>query len=231
MNNDNAKWLKRNSTKREDSTLTNNANNDINVMNLHERISQQKLEYFMRLANNAINNGRHILILVENLLNHTEMNKILEPIYIIIAVALANSEHSDASHLLTNLGPGLYVVTKPLVFRPMEGYEFAEILNIIKSGKYMDDRTNEIVVLYRIQEPREGVDYAIFAVGSDEYVDTAVNLIEKVLGRANVVFKARFDDMDEVYCVLLLPLAESEIEDGLLRLSATYQEVKSNERS
>jgi len=209
---DNAKWLKRNSIKREDTTPTNNANGDINVVNPHERVSQQKLEYFMSLANDAINGGRHLLILVENLLNHTEMNKILEPTYIIIAVALANSEHSDASHLLTHLGPGIYVVTKPLVFRPMEGYEFAEILNIIKSGKYKDDRTNEIVVLYPIHEPREDVDYAIFAVGSDEYLDTAVNLIEQTLGRAKAVFKARFDDMDEVYCVLLLPVAESELE-------------------
>ncbi|PUA31695.1 MAG: hypothetical protein B7O98_08885 [Zestosphaera tikiterensis] len=231
MNGDNTKWLKKNSTKREDPTPTNNANGDIDAVNPHDRVSQQKLEYFMGLANDAINGGRHILILVENLLNHTEMNKILEPTYIIMAVALTNSEHSDASHLLTNLGPGLYVVTKPLVFRPMEGYEFAEILNLLKSGKHIDDRTNEILVLYPIHEPRKDVDYAIFAVGSDEYIDTAVNLIEHILGRAKAIFKARFDDVNEVYCVLLLPLAESEIEEGLLRLSATSQEVKSDETS
>jgi len=203
---------------------------DVNTVN--NIASQQKLEYFMRLADEAINGGRHLLILVENLLNVSEMNRLIEPTYIVMAVALANSEHSDASHLLTYLGPGLYVVTTPLVYRPMEGYEFAELLNIIKSGKYVDERTKKILVMYRISEPREYVDYAVFAVGNSEYIDTAVNLIEQTFGRARAVFKASFDDISEVYCVLLLPLAQSELQEWILQLSTTsQQEVKKHEPS
>jgi len=214
------KWLTRG---KQDSALSKVS--EANTVNININVDRQKLEYFMRLADEAISGGRHLVVLVENLLNYEEMNRLIEPTYVVMAVALAHSEHSDASHLLTHLGPGLYVVTAPLQYRPMEAYEFAELLNIIKSGKYVDDRNRKILVLYRIREPRENINYAIFAVGNDEYIDTAVNLIEQTFGRASVVFKASFDDMTEVYCVLLLPLAESELRD-LLELSTTSQEVR-----
>jgi len=185
-----------------------------------ERVSLQKREYFKKLVEDTLKQ-RGILIVIENILSREEMNKLIEAAYVVMTVALAYSEQADASHLPIDLGSGIFTISAPLVCRHMGTYEFAEVVNLIRGGHFKDERSGEILVLYRINEPREKVDYAIFAVGSDELIDTAVKIIEDSLGQAKAVFKARFDEVSEVYCVLLLPLAKSELENGPIRLSAS----------
>jgi len=159
------------------------------------------------------NDRRRVLILVENMYDEEEMNKILQPVITVMAIALTTSDQADPTHLM-QYGGGVSTLTRVLEFRSDNADEFARAIDAIRVGKYKDDNNN-ILVLYSLDSnvKRDGLgsNYVIFAVGRE--VNSAIQIIEDRLGTAAVKFRAPIENAGSTWVVLMIPLTIGDLKN------------------
>jgi len=166
--------------------------------------------------------GRRVLILVENMYDEEEMNKVLQSVITIMGMALATSQQDDPSHLRAKYGGGVSTVTRVLEYGSGSTDEFARMISEIKEGKYADDRGN-ILVLYRLNGERDlNSNYVIFAVGSE--VNSAIRTIENILGPAAVKFSSPVDNAGATWVVLMIPLSLNDLKNGPIEIPSNLIE-------
>jgi len=175
------------------------------------------------MVKDLIIKSNDLLIIIENILTHEEMNEILQKVIEVITVALSMSEDADPTHLSTRYGMAVSTLTNVLKFEMERADDFAEKLEAIKNGRYIDENNN-ILILYRLTEGRRDLasNYVAFVVGQE--VDAAVKVIGSRLGSPAAVFSARVDDVPGTYVVLMIPLTLQDLENGPIEMPKEYIE-------
>lgn len=165
--------------------------------------------------------GSKLLIIVENIYPIEEMNKILHKVIEVIANALSMSEDADPTHLITKYDAVVSTLSNVFDFKLDIADEFVEKIEAIKSGRYIDENNNPLI-LYRLAEGEREFNsrYVVFAVGRD--VDLALEIIESRFGEPAVVFKARTDDVPSTYIVIMIPLSLEDLKNGPIEIPREY---------